>query len=129
LIFCETQKKVDEIEEYLNTLRIKIGGMHGSKSQNVREKIIEEFKNGSLKILVATDIASRGIDVKDIEIVVNFDFPLQIEDYVHRIGRTGRAGKTGNAYSFFAKKNFMLAPQLLKVYSQSTNNRQHFIIK
>lgn len=70
-------------------------------------------------ILIATDLASRGLDVKDIRYVINYDFPLQVEDYVHRIGRTARAGAKGVAYSFFTKKDFSLAPQLVKVLDEA----------
>jgi ATP-dependent RNA helicase DDX5/DBP2 len=70
-------------------------------------------------ILVATDVASRGLDVKDVQTVINYDMPFQIEDYVHRIGRTARAGSTGTAYSLFTKKNFMLAPDLIEVMLDS----------
>lgn len=66
-------------------------------------------------MLVATDVASRGLDVKNISYVINFDMPFQIEDYVHRVGRTARAGTSGASFSFFTKRNFMLAPKLIKV--------------
>lgn len=88
--------------------------LHGDKSQPERESIIKQFKNNK-NILIATDIASRGLHIDNIKFVINFDFPNQIEDYVHRIGRTGRAGSKGTAYSLFTKKNFMLAPDLIKV--------------
>ena len=88
--------------------------MHGDKSQAERESIIKKFKLNK-NILIATDIASRGLHIDNIKYIVNYDFPNQIEDYVHRVGRTGRAGSKGVAYSLFTKKNFMLAPDLVKV--------------
>jgi len=77
--------------------------------------MIKDFKNGLNYILVATDVASRGLDVKDVKCVINYDMPNQIEDYVHRIGRTARAGTTGMAYCLFTKKNMGLAKELIKV--------------
>ena len=78
--------------------------------------ILAQFKEGrQCSVLVATDVASRGLDVKEVQFVINYDMPFQIEDYVHRVGRTARAGQSGTAYSFFTKKNFMVAPELVKV--------------
>lgn len=76
---------------------------------------IRAFKEGTYNILVATDVASRGLDVKELKLVINFDLPQSAEDYVHRIGRTGRAGATGTAYSLFTMKNRGLAPELTKM--------------
>lgn len=74
--------------------------LHGDKTQLARETVLKRFKGGKLNFLIATDVAARGLDVKDIKCVINFDFPSNLEDYVHRIGRTGRAGAKGIAYSF-----------------------------
>lgn len=91
-----------------------------------RDHVLQSFKEGKVcNVLVATDVASRGLDVKDIQLVINYDMPFQIEDYVHRIGRTARAGSAGVAYSFFTKKNFMLAPDLIEVMIESGVDRQH----
>ena len=76
------------------------GVIHGDKEQRERDWILNQFRQGRTPVLVATDVAARGLDVKDCNLVINYDFPNQIEDYVHRIGRTGRAGKKGWAYSF-----------------------------
>lgn len=89
--------------------------LHGDKTQEQRERTLRAFRDASYGVLVATDVASRGLDVTDIEMVLNYDMPFQIEDYVHRIGRTGRAGKYGRSVSLFTKKNFMLAPQLIEI--------------
>merc|ERR1712167_480005 len=77
--------------------------------------VLQEFKSGKNPIMIATDVASRGLDVKDIKYVINFDFPNNIEDYVHRIGRTGRAGATGCAYTFFTSKNYKHARDLINI--------------
>ena len=90
--------------------------MHGDKSQQDRDWALREFKSMQCTLLVATDVAARGLDVDDIRIVVNFDFPKEMESYVHRIGRTGRAGKKGLAVSFFvAEKNSRLARELIEI--------------
>merc|ERR1711977_348551 len=78
--------------------------MHGDKDQRQRERSLQNFKQGYCNVLVATDVASRGLDVKDLTLVINFDFPKSLDDYIHRIGRTGRAGKFGTAISFFDGK-------------------------
>ena len=75
--------------------------MHGDKEQRERERMLADFRSGRAPILVATDVAARGLDIKDVRMVINFEFPPRIEDYVHRIGRTGRGGRTGHAHTFF----------------------------
>lgn len=80
---------------------------------------MKDFKNGVSYILVATDVASRGLDVKDVKYVINFDMPNQLEDYVHRIGRTARAGASGSSYSLFTRKNMMLAKDLIKLLKEA----------
>uniref|UniRef100_A0A7S2Q812 RNA helicase n=1 Tax=Zooxanthella nutricula TaxID=1333877 RepID=A0A7S2Q812_9DINO len=101
LIFCASKRSSDDI-----TREMRLDGwpalcIHGDKKQEERDWVLKEFKEGKSPILVATDVASRGLDVKDIKYVINYDFPTQIEDYVHRVGRTGRAGATGSSYTFF----------------------------
>lgn len=81
--------------------------------------MLRDFKRGITNVLVATDVASRGLDVKDVKYVVNYDMPNQIEDYVHRIGRTARAGTTGSAYCLFTRKNMMLAKDLIKLLKEA----------
>ncbi len=102
LIFSRTKHRADKIAEALSKSRINADAIHGNKSQNQRTKAMHDFKSGRLRVLVATDIAARGIDVDDISHVINFDLPNEPECYVHRIGRTGRAGADGKAYSFCA---------------------------
>jgi ATP-dependent RNA helicase DDX41 len=100
LIFCRFQKDVDEIHEYLLLKGVSAASIHGGKSQAERNEAIQQFKNGEKDCLIATDIAAKGLDFPDIQHVINFDMPEEIENYVHRIGRTGRCGKTGVATTF-----------------------------
>ncbi len=100
LIFCNTKAKVDELAEVLKKAGFQAEGLHGDMSQHQRDVSMGRFRNGSTHILIATDVAARGIDVDDVEIVINYDIPQDIEYYVHRIGRTGRAGRTGHSFTF-----------------------------
>lgn len=100
LIFCNTKRMVDELTESLKGRGYFAEGIHGDLSQNQRDTVMSRFRNGSADILIATDVAARGIDVDDVEAVFNYDVPQDIEYYVHRIGRTGRAGKKGRAFTF-----------------------------
>jgi ATP-dependent RNA helicase DeaD len=104
LVFCNTKSQVDELVEDLKTRGYFADGLHGDMNQNQREKVMKGFREGSTEILVATDVAGRGIDVNDVEAVFNYDLPRDDEDYVHRIGRTGRAGKKGKAFTFVSGK-------------------------
>ncbi|KAI9110181.1 hypothetical protein K1719_018623 [Acacia pycnantha] len=103
LIFCENKTDVDDIHEYLLLKAVGAVAVHGGKDQEEREYAIAAFKSGKKEVLVATDVASKGLDFPDIQHVVNYDMPSEIENYVHRIGRTGRCGKTGIATTFINK--------------------------
>jgi ATP-dependent RNA helicase DeaD len=105
IVFCNTRIGVDELVEHLQARGYSAEGLHGEHKQAMRDRIMAKFRSGTTEILVATDVASRGIDVKDVEMVVNYDLPKDEEDYVHRIGRTGRAGKSGLALSFASGKD------------------------
>lgn len=100
LIFCNTKRKVDELAEVLKQQGYQAEGLHGDMSQHQRDVAMNRFRNGSTNILIATDVAARGIDVDDVEAVINYDIPQDIEYYVHRIGRTGRAGRKGRSFTF-----------------------------
>ena len=100
LVFCRTKSRVDSIYKNLKAAGLKVDVMHADRPQKARAKALERFRSGTIQILVATDVMSRGIDIQGIDAVINFDVPLDPEDYVHRIGRTGRAGATGQAYTF-----------------------------
>ena len=102
LVFCRTKHRVDDVCKLLRKAGIKVDVMHADRPQGARERALEKFRAGKIQVLVATDVMSRGIDVSGIDAVVNFDVPMDPEDYVHRIGRTGRAGATGHAYTFVA---------------------------
>ncbi|MEG0019980.1 MAG: DEAD/DEAH box helicase [Oscillospiraceae bacterium] len=99
IVFCNTKKMVDELTEYMQSKGIMAKGLHGDMRQRERDMVMQAFRRGNVEMLIATDVAARGIDVDDIEAVFNFDIPTQTEYYVHRIGRTGRAGKTGLSFT------------------------------
>jgi len=100
LIFRRTKMGIAKLEKMLKGNGYKVDSIHGDKNQNDREKALDKFKEGNINILIATDVAARGIDIHNLDAVINFDIPNVPETYVHRIGRTGRAGNTGNAFSF-----------------------------
>merc|ERR1719436_775540 len=119
LIFAQTKRDGDQL-----TREMRLDGwpalcIHGDKKQEERDWVLKEFKEGKSPILVATDVASRGLDVKDIKYVINYDFPGQIEDYVHRVGRTGRAGATGSSYTFFTQEKSRHAKDLIAVLREA----------
>ena len=119
VVFTETKRGCDMLGRELREKRLPVEALHGDKTQRERDNIIRNFRSGECKVLVATDVASRGLDVKDIQFVINFDFPSQIEDYVHRIGRTARAGAKGTAISFFSRKNARNARDLIKIMKET----------
>src|SRR5436190_14512969 len=102
IIFCNTKRMVDELVEHLNTQGYSADRLHGDMNQVQRDRVMNRFRKSGLEFLVATDVASRGIDVDDVQVVFNYDLPYDVEDYLHRIGRTGRAGRSGRAISFVA---------------------------
>merc|ERR1711912_39126 len=120
LIFASTKRGGDNLTREMRTDGWPALCMHGDKKQEERDWVLKEFKEGKSPILVATDVASRGIDVKDIKYVINYDFPNQIEDYVHRVGRTGRAGATGSSYTFFTADKARSAPDLIAVLREAS---------
>ncbi len=105
LVFCNTKRKVDEVVSALREQGHKADAIHGDLSQAQRNAVLSNFKSGRINILVASDVAARGIDVSNVDAVFNYDIPVDAEYYVHRIGRTGRAGKTGKAFSFVTGRN------------------------
>ncbi|GIK84145.1 MAG: hypothetical protein BroJett025_07670 [Patescibacteria group bacterium] len=100
LVFGRTKHGLNKLSTALDKRGFKVGAIHGNKSQNHRQKILQQFKDDRLQVLLATDIASRGLDIDNVTHVINYDLPQTYEDYIHRIGRTGRANKTGAAFSF-----------------------------
>jgi len=113
LIFRRTRNGVDNLEQTLLKNGFKVETLHGEKNQNLRQNSLSKFKNNEVNILIATDVASRGIDIEDLDVVINFDLPNISETYVHRIGRTARAGKKGTSYSFCSldEKKYVVAIQ------------------
>ena len=121
LVFVETKKGCDMLTRSLRMDSFQARAMHGDKSQAERDWVLKEFKSRQSTLLVATDVAARGLDVDDIRMVVNFDFPKDMESYIHRIGRTGRAGKKGTAVSFFVPdKNARLSRELIDILDRTS---------
>jgi ATP-dependent RNA helicase DDX5/DBP2 len=119
LIFVGTKRVADDITRFLRQDGWPALSIHGDKQQNERDWVLNEFKMGKSPIMVATDVASRGIDVRNITHVLNYDYPNNSEDYIHRIGRTGRAGATGTAITLFTTDNSKQARDLVNVLQEA----------
>ncbi|VEU20347.1 DEKNAAC101157 [Brettanomyces naardenensis] len=119
IVFASTKRTCDELTTYLREEGWPALSIHGDKEQRERDWVLEEFRSGRSPIMVATDVAARGIDVKGVTSVVNYDMPGNVEDYVHRIGRTGRAGEKGRAITFFTKDNASQAHDLIVVMREA----------
>ncbi|XP_015595462.1 ATP-dependent RNA helicase p62 [Cephus cinctus] len=119
IIFVETKKKVENITRNIRRYGWPAVCMHGDKSQQERDYVLREFRNKKGSILVATDVAARGLDVDDVKYVINFDYPSSSEDYIHRIGRTGRSQSTGTSYAFFTPQNSRQAKDLINVLQEA----------
>lgn len=115
LLFTKSRRKSDEITSILKKRGYKVEGIHGGHFQNKREQILASYRAGDIQILVATDVASRGLDVKNIKHVINFDYGQSTNEYIHRIGRTGRCKSSGTAYTFFTEDNFSHAAELIEI--------------
>ncbi len=115
LIFCNTKRMVDELTGLLKANDFQAEGLHGDLTQYQRDIAMNQFRNGTTNILIATDVAARGIDVDDVEIVLNYDIPQDIEYYVHRIGRTGRAGRKGRSFTFVCGKEIFKLHEIERV--------------
>jgi len=118
LVFCKTKHGANRLASQLQKDRINADAIHGNKSQNARIRALDDFKAGKLKVLVATDVAARGLDIEELPHVVNFDLPHVPEDYVHRIGRTGRAGSTGEALSLVCSEDRPLLGAIEKLINK-----------
>jgi ATP-dependent RNA helicase RhlE len=115
LVFCRTKRGANRVGEDLGRRGVRAGVIHGNKSQSARTRALDDFKAGRVRVLVATDIAARGLDIAHLPLVVNFDMPLVAEDYVHRVGRTGRAGRHGRAISLVSAPEAGLLRQIQQV--------------
>jgi len=121
LLFSRTKHGADKIVRFLSGKKIKTAVIHGNKAQNQRQKALKQFKSGEVRVLVATDIAARGIDIQKLKYVINFDVPNIAEDYVHRIGRSGRAGEAGIAISICEPEENVYVKQIEKLIKQKIN--------
>ncbi|XP_076462153.1 putative ATP-dependent RNA helicase DDX43 [Babylonia areolata] len=119
LVFCGKKAVVDDISSDLTLREVICQSIHGDREQCDRIQALEDFKTGEVRILIATDVASRGLDVKDVTHVLNFDFPRNIEEYVHRIGRTGRAGRTGQSVTFLTRGDWRSAQKLIDIMAEA----------
>jgi len=119
IIFTETKKKCQQVADQLWNDSFNVECIHGGKSQDQRDRAIRSFRSGEIPVLVATDVASRGIDVVDVRHIVNYDFPKDIESYVQRIGRTARAGQKGTSHSYFTRKDSKLAGDLIRIMEEA----------
>ncbi len=127
IIFCNTKKKVDELADMLQARGYLCDKIHGDMKQTLRINVINKFKRGDIEILIATDVAARGLDIDNVEAVFNYDMPTHEEYYVHRIGRTGRAGREGISYTFITQRDYHLLRNIMR-YTKS-DIKQHPIPK
>jgi len=117
LVFCNTKRMVELLEQrFSKVLDINIASLQGDMSQNAREKVMEKFKSGNINLLVATDVAARGLHVDGVNLVVNYDLPMDVDSYVHRIGRTGRMGSSGTAWSLVSSEELGMLSLLKNVH-------------
>ncbi|RCK58171.1 ATP-dependent RNA helicase DED1 [Candida viswanathii] len=129
IVFTETKRMADQLADFLYDQGFPATAIHGDRSQYEREKALAAFKNGAAPILVATAVAARGLDIPNVGHVINFDLPSDIDDYVHRIGRTGRAGNVGIATSFFNRGNKNVVKGLIEILSEANQPIPDFLTK
>ena len=127
LVFVETKRMADILSDYLYSNNFPANSIHGDRTQREREKALEMFKSGREPILVATAVAARGLDIPNVTHVINFDLPGDIDDYVHRIGRTGRAGNTGVATAFFNRGNKNISKDLIELLTEANQEVPQFL--
>jgi ATP-dependent RNA helicase DDX43 len=119
IIFCGKKDRADSLSCEFALKHISCQCIHGNRDQSDREQALADIKSGEVRILIATDVASRGIDIEDITFVVNYDFPRNIEEYVHRVGRTGRANKRGTSLSFMTRNDWGSAAELIDILKEA----------
>ena len=129
LVFALYKKEAERLEYNLKRDGFDVCSIHGNKHQAARTQALSEFKDGTCQLMVATDVAARGLDIPDVGLVLNFTFPLTIEDYVHRIGRTGRAGKNGLSITFFQPSDKSHAGELQQVIKQAGQTPPEALMK
>lgn len=119
MIFVNRKLDVDDLSINLITKGFRVDSIHGGRDQSDREMALDNLRSGDVRILIATDVASRGIDIDDVTIIINYDLTKDIEEYVHRVGRTGRAGKTGHAITLVTKYDWSRAKDLVELMEKS----------
>lgn len=119
IVFCGRKSRADELSTELVLAGMRCQTLHGDRDQADREQALLDIADGTVQILIATDVASRGLDIDDITHVVNYDFPRNIEEYVHRVGRTGRAGKLGESISYFTRGDWAQAQELISILEEA----------
>ncbi|CAN3353216.1 ATP-dependent RNA helicase Ded1p [Diutina catenulata] len=129
IVFTETKRMADNLADYLYDQGIPATAIHGDRSQYEREKALAQFKSGQAPILVATAVAARGLDIPNVSHVINYDLPSDIDDYVHRIGRTGRAGNTGTATAFFNRNNKSVVKGLVELLTEANQEVPDFLTR
>ena len=128
IVFVGKKARADDIASDLSLSGVHCQSIHGNREQSDREQALTDLKTGEVKILVATDVASRGLDIHDITHVVNYDFPRNIEEYVHRVGRTGRAGRTGTAMTFMTRGDWRSAQPLIDILTEAGQEVPSFLV-
>jgi len=129
IVFVLYKKEATRVEEMLRHRGFNVQGIHADKAQVDRTKALDSFKSGKCPLLVATDVAARGLDVPNVEYVINYTFPLTVEEYVHRIGRTGRAGKTGIAHTLFTQFDKSHSGELIQVLKEAKQDVPEDLMK
>ena len=119
LVFAERKMTVDRLERLLRNRRVPAMGIHGDKSQAQRDNTIRRFKDGACNVMIATDVAARGLDISNVDFVVNYDFPLDIENYIHRIGRTGRASKKGTSITYMTPDDARFGDKVVAIMKEA----------
>lgn len=129
IVFTETKRMADYLADFLYDQGFPATAIHGNRTQYEREKALAAFKSGTAPILVATAVAARGLDIPNVAHVINYDLPTDIDDYVHRIGRTGRAGNVGIATSFFNRNNRNIVKDMIALLSEADQEIPDFLVK
>ena len=124
IVFCNRKRDVKSVDQLLRKKRINARALHGDLPQSVRTSTLNEFREGKINILVASDVAARGLDINDLSHVFNFDVPTHADDYVHRIGRTGRAGREGHAFTIATKEDSKYIKQIEKLIGNEIENTE-----
>src|SRR3712207_3619056 len=124
MVFCRTQVAVDRLTRMLQKRGVQVEAIHGSMGQNQRERVIADFRRGALTLLVATNLAARGLDIPEVSHVINYDIPEETESYIHRIGRTARMGRRGMAITFVAEWDHEAFEGIKKVANGALQPRQ-----